>query len=99
MLVDDVPFWIYFIMRLFPLTKYADSIVLFTSTARVCSVALCSCERMVQRIYRVDHTFDFFSLHLSHALHTRLRAFASESIECLEGDDTLLSATMSGRQK
>jgi len=39
-------------------------------------------------------TFDFFSLHLSQALHTRLRAFASESIECLEGDDTLLSATM-----
>lgn len=39
-------------------------------------------------------TFDFFSLHLSQALQTRLRALTSdESMECLDGDD-MFSAIM-----
>jgi len=76
-----VPFWMYFVVRRFLLTKYAKSIVLFTSTAGVCSVALCSHERMVQREQTVEIIpLPSLVLHLSHALRTRLRAFALESI-------------------
>jgi hypothetical protein len=81
-------------MGLFPLAENTNSVVLFTSTAWICAVALELNEQRRQLETERLQTFDFFSRHLSQALHTRLRALASESIECLEGDDTL-SVTMS----
>ena len=82
-------------MRLLALAKYADGVVLLTSAARIGAITLVGSQyNSIPATNWRNPTFDFFSLHLSQALQTRLRALASEeSIECLDGDD-MLSATI-----
>jgi hypothetical protein len=79
-------------MRLLAFAKYADGIVLLTPAARIGAITLS--ENQYESIPMTEGknpTFDFFSLHLSQALQTRLRALASgESIECLDGDDIVV---------
>ena len=79
-------------MRLLAFAKYADGVVLLTPAARIGSITLS--ENQYESISMTEGkipTFDFFSLHLSQALQTRLRALASgESMECLDGDDIVV---------
>jgi len=76
-------------MRLLTFAKHADGVVLLTPAARIGAITLSRNQHeSIPTTEGKNPTFDFFSLHLSQALHTRLRALASvESMECLEGDD------------
>lgn len=86
-------------MGLLPLSKHTYRIVCPTSTTWICSVTLNrrlaldllvysqgtgNVHRLPNAIDMYPITFDFFSLHRSHALHTLLRTLLSEWGECSE---------------
>ena len=74
------PFRIDLVVRLFPLSKYTYGIIGLASVARTGSIALSENDELGRGsgVGGIP-TFDFFSLHRSHALHTLLRVLVSSS--------------------